>query len=599
MSNGDNRPRDRDDDDDLYQQQLRTVRTPVQTLPTTPAAPTGYTAAQIPPMPTTPAAKPTRLEHLKSEYQDLWEKTHPEKKTGWGRFGQVMGTIGQDIGVAMAPEVMANVPGTDLNRRLRLSAVGQTLGEEEQRAAAREEAKQRTGLERERIGFEESKYGIPTPVTGELGESLTVYKPGTNQPESIPYQWAGHGIRNVPVGETPPRNWPGEAPTTLPSTGAAPAAPPGGAPPIAAAPGMPQTPQAPPRGAQPQPIMGGMPTITPAPPTAGRYGKLGPGQLPMTADEIAQQNAANAAYWKRLEPDKPFPREFTLGPQSSKDDAARIDQTLKSMETAGGLQAQREYTQELGREREQRAAAEQQQRKETADEKMVRAVDNDGKVHLMSRGDYEAHKQDYHPNPFGLVPGEYDKVVDHNTVLNEMQGRMNAFAQSVRRFDWSSGQQKLVMQAMEQADKNYPDQVIGIPIMRFVADNLKQLGLEGANPQTREYIIDLLSLREALLGLPKEITGGSRMMEKSVEALWATLPSGVTPDQKWAMTQLRATQSIIDRLRGSRVPIVDGMTSVPKIPDLYQYSATNAKTKQQIYSDDKRNWVDEDGKPVR
>lgn len=319
----------------------------------------------------------------------------------------------------------------------------------------------------------------------------------------------------------------------------------------------------------------------------------------MTADEIAQQNAANAAYWKRLEPDKPFPREFTLGPQSSKDDAARIDQTLKSMETAGGLQAQREYTQELGREREQRAAAEQQQRKETADEKMVRAVDNDGKVHLMSRGDYEAHKQDYHPNPFGLVPGEYDKVVDHNTVLNEMQGRMNAFAQSVRRFDWSSGQQKLVMQAMEQADKNYPDQVIGIPIMRFVADNLKQLGLEGANPQTREYIIDLLSLREALLGLPKEITGGSRMMEKSVEALWATLPSGVTPDQKWAMTQLRATQSIIDRLRGSRVPIVDGMTSVPKIPDLYQYSATNAKTKQQIYSDDKRNWVDEDGKPVR
>lgn len=599
MANGDNRPRDYTDDE---LERLNTVRTPVQTLPTTPAASSGYTAAQIPPMPmpTTPAAPPSRLQHLREDYETAWKEAHPEKKTGWGRVGQVMGTIGQDVGVAMAPEIMANIPGTTLNRRMRLGALGTSLGEEEQREAARQEAKERTGLERERLGFEEQKYGIPTPVSGELGQELTTYKGRTNEPKTIPWQWPGHGILNVPLGETPPHDWGeaskqyGGAAPTLPSTGAAPQAPPPGA----AA--LPQTPQAPPRGALPQqPITGGMPTITPAPPAAPRYGKLGPGQLPMSADEIAQQNAANAAYWKRLEPNKPYPREFMLGPDSSKDDAARIDATLKSMESAAGLQAQREYTQELGREREQRAAEEERLRKETAAEKMVRAVGNDDKVHLMSRGDYEANPGNFHPNPMGVAPGELDKAVDHNTVLNEMQGRMNAFTQSVRRFDWTPGQIKIVMQAMEQTEKNYPDQVLGIPIMRFVSDNLKQLGLEGANPQTREYIIDLLSLREALLGLPKEITGGSRMMEKSIEALWATLPTGATPNPAWAMSQLRATQSIIDRLRGSRVPIIDGMTTIPKVPDLYQYSATNKKTKQQIYSDDQRIWVDEDGKPVR
>jgi hypothetical protein len=221
-------------------------------------------------------------------------------------------------------------------------------------------------------------------------------------------------------------------------------------------------------------------------------------------------------------------------------------------------------------------------------------------VHYITRGDYDARARDFQPNPGALLPGALDKATDHATVLNEMQARLNSAAQAAGMFNFDDlGQKSIVIQALQQVEQSYPDKVLGIPIMDFVAKNLKQLGLSGATPETREYVIDLLSLRESMLGLPKEITGGSRQMQSSIEALYATLPGGETPDRKWAMKQFRTVQSIMDRLRGTRVPIIEGMPVQQKVPELYQHALRSPKTGHEIFSDDGKNWFDEDGRPIR
>jgi hypothetical protein len=140
---------------------------------------------------------------------------------------------------------------------------------------------------------------------------------------------------------------------------------------------------------------------------------------------------------------------------------------------------------------------------------------------------------------------------------------------------------------------------LGIDPLRWLDEQfMNKPGAEGATPETRNYIVNLLSLREAMLALPKEITAGSRMTEQGVGALYATLPAGWTPNYGWVMAQLRTTQAILDRDRGTSIPIIDGMLEERKVPDLYIHSATDKKTGKRYFSDDQRNWIDQNGKPV-
>ena len=515
------------------------------------------------------------LTRLQSRADYLTGKLNEPRKTGWGRVGQVLGTVGQDVGTAVAPETMAMIPGTTLNRRLELQAISKELGEEQGRRALREEAGQRTGIEQQRADIEQqradierAKAGMVKPVSG--GREYTL-----GQRQFREFEFPGGATGWGEIG--------GPAPTAnLPTIGA---------PVSQMAPGEP----------------GQLPhVVTPPPaygvalPPGGYFGAPKTNQTPLKPEEIAAQNAQTAQFWDRLNPGKPMPNEYRLQPGATQEDLLNMRQMLESTQRAAGTEEARKQRDEdtqarLGMARE--AAAE---RKETAGAKMVRAVDNNGKVHYMSRADYDANAANFHPNPIGLVPGQLDKATDHATTINEMQGRMNAAAEAIQRFNWNDeGQKSIVIQAMRDVDKSYADNLIGIPIMGFVASELKKLGLAGATPETRQYIVDILSLREGMLGMPKEITGGSRMFEKATEALWSTLPTGATPDRAWAMAQMRAAQNQIDRVRGTRVPIIEGMEIIPKVPALYQHSATNPRTNQKIYSDDQRNWVDGNGRPVR
>lgn len=512
----------------------------------------------------------------------LAEKLNPDQ-SGWSRahkIGHTLSVIGQDIGTAIEPGIMYNIPGTIPNMRMEYGELTREQGLEQEREAQRGEAKARTGLESRRLGLEEKKFGTLERLPG-------VERFDPENPSRVQYgyaspsdptntQWfdADQAGKQAPL---PGAAIPG---ATIPGTQNAPSAPP---------PTPPGT--IPHAGAQ---------TPPPTAPPQYVYGKPTAAETPLTPQQIEQRNAQARSYWQRMNPGKPMPEGSQLGPRATQKDADAMDTMLNREQTQSGIQSSREATQEAKRESLAIEQHNAQLRDDEAKGKWLRAVDNDGKTHYITRGDYEAHQRDFKPNPGVLPPGSTEKAQDHNTILNEMQGRMNGLAEAAQKFDWKDGgQQKLVMQAMQQVEKNYPDQVLGIPIVSFIAHNLKQLGLEGANPQTRQYIVELLGLREAMLGMPKEITGGSRMMQASIDALYATLPSGETPDLDYAMRQLLVAQGTMDRLRGSRVPIVEGFNTVPKLPLLYEHEATDQKTGRSVFSDDRIHWFDENGRPVK
>jgi hypothetical protein len=572
-------------DEEEEARRRRAVSPQMQTLPstttTTEAAPRRQWE-QAETLPSTGAQPELPSHRMQARSDYLHGKLYPEQKdlpqTRLGKFGRTMGIIGQDIGVAIRPDIMANIPGTNLNRRLEYNRLQNELGPEYYREAETERAKELTGIEKGKLQLEQEKVRAPHRLegpmdtyTGPNGQVLEHWQRGTG-----PTFW-------LPAGATPPA----EGTEPLPPAAGTPGTLGQGTPPAAQPGTLPQA------QAQEQGPMA-------SPPPGGYYGKQPEGQIPLRPDELKQVNEEAASYYARLHKGEKIPPTYQLKTGATKEDAARLQEMLTKEEGAAGIQAQHELAASQRADTASREAEALQLRKDEAAGKWLYAVDNNGKTHYITRGDYEAHQRDFKPNPGTLPPGSVERVKDHNTILNEMQGRMNALSESAQKFPWQdSGQMKLVIQAMQNIEKNYPDQVLGIPIVSFVAHNLKQLGLAGANPQTRQYIVDLIGLREAMLGMPKEITGGSRLMQPSVEALYATLPSGETPDLDYAMRQLLVSQSTLDRLRGSRVPIIEGMDTIPKLPNLYGHSATDDKTGKKYYSDDRIHWVDENGEPVK
>jgi hypothetical protein len=516
-----------------------------------------------------PPEIPSLDQQLRERDAELYAKVHPVAKHGWGRFGQVMGRIGSDAVDAAFPNVMPNIPGTREQAGHELYNIRDQL--------QREEA---LGIERERAGLPKL---TQLQRWGDMPDGTRVTQIGVETPgRGVRFEEPGpHMLERMP--ETP------EKPAAQPTPGTMPPIP------QELTPGIPkQIAQAPQFIAPPVPQKKQQPT-------QWNYGAPTAGQRQMSQQEIAQENAANQEYWNRLEQTKPFPDTITLKPGATENDAVRVQGMLKNMESAGRLRSNDEFNHQMAEDRKQREEEAQALRQQAADEKMVHAVDNHNRVHYMSQGDYNAHQADFHPHPFTLAPGEYQKALESATRVNEMQARMNGMAEAAREFNWKdSGQLSIVSQLVNTLNgPSWFGRTVGIDPFKWLNEQfMTKPGAEGATPETRNYIANLLSLREAMLALPKEITEGSRMTEQGVGALYATLPAGWTPNYAWAITQLRLTQAILDRDRGTKVPIIDGMREDKKTPLLYRFSATTKDGKHQFFSDDKREWIDENGDRV-
>lgn len=542
-------------------------------------------------MPTTRQPTPLRSE-LESELQYYKGRAYPEKKTGWGRVGQVLGDVGQDIGMAVAPEVMLNIPGTKAWNLAELHRVQRELGQEETReglgearAAQTEKEKAETEEAGVRTQAQRATLGRWEQVPGSEG-----YDPNTMLPV-VKWRAPWGEVRLGPVEGTGPGGGPmsGMMPVVQQTAPAPPSPTPGAAP----------------------PPLGMTPPVTPTPtPQGPRYV---PGKPPETSRRLTDEEKAQ----EQKELDRMFQAQYgagktdpayQLGPNATVGDVARIAGNLKAEEATAGRKAtleateqQRRTANELARSNELLKQQEAARQAEVENSQWVRAVSREDppKIYWMTRGSYKQHPQDFNPYPGAIQPTEVTKMTDGDLKrLNEMQGAMNSFANAAQDYSFDAKQNQIVIQALQEVNKSYVDDIIGIPALNYVATNLKKLGLEGANPQTREYIVNLIALREAMLGLPKEVTEGSRMVDPAIKALWSALPGGTTPDKDYAFRQLYRAQGILDRVRGTTVPIIEGARIINKIPELYQYKRV-LRDGTPAFSDDNKNWVDERGNPVR
>ena len=145
MANGnDNRPYD---DDEELQQRIRPVRQVEQRTPQPPEE-TGYTAAQIPPMPERIPPVPAYGSSAQKadEARQLHEKIYEQpafRDLDWkhklGRIGAIAGNVAGEV---VIPGVMPTIPGTTVNRMMRMRRLEEEIPVAQREETAAEEAKQ-------------------------------------------------------------------------------------------------------------------------------------------------------------------------------------------------------------------------------------------------------------------------------------------------------------------------------------------------------------------------------------------------------------------------------------------------------------------------
>jgi hypothetical protein len=182
----------------------------------------------------------------------------------------------------------------------------------------------------------------------------------------------------------------------------------------------------------------------------------------------------------------------------------------------------------------------------------VIAYDDKGQAHLVSEGEAASLGL---KNPMKATDKQFDDAQQHTSVLNDLQAKLNDVASHRGALDQNVAQRGIIAKALAD-NKN------------TTYESLLKAGLlDGASDPTIDYIQSVLSLRESALGLPKELTGGSRVSEVQASALWATLPSAGSLNSKYALQQTQRFQQNIDRLR-KKVPQVKGNSPEQPLPEL-------------------------------
>ena len=184
--------------------------------------------------------------------------------------------------------------------------------------------------------------------------------------------------------------------------------------------------------------------------------------------------------------------------------------------------------------------------KEKANERVVLAYDDQNRAHLMSKADAD---EEHMHHITAAQSGDIDKAKTHHTVLNTLQTQLNSVVDASKALDQGYAQRAIIAKALSHSSTTTFDELV------------RAAALSGATEPTKKYVQAVIALREASLGLPKEITGGSRVSEVQASALWATAPSASSLNSQYAIDQSKKFQKDIDRLR-ERAPEVRGLTVV-------------------------------------
>jgi hypothetical protein len=182
----------------------------------------------------------------------------------------------------------------------------------------------------------------------------------------------------------------------------------------------------------------------------------------------------------------------------------------------------------------------------------VMAYDKAGRAHIIPKAEATAPGSGY-TNIIKASDKDLNDAKTHAVVLNDMQSKLNDVISSADALDQGNTQRAIISSVLSHSEPG------------MVNDTMKRVALSGASEKTKEYIQSVLSLKESGLGLPKELTGGSRTSDIQSSALFQTLPSGSSANSKYALSQAKKFQANLDRLR-QRVPGVRGMEEVAPHP---------------------------------
>ncbi len=184
----------------------------------------------------------------------------------------------------------------------------------------------------------------------------------------------------------------------------------------------------------------------------------------------------------------------------------------------------------------------------------VMAYDKSGRPHIIPKSEATAPGSGY-SNVIKASDKDLNDAKTHAVVLNDMQSKLNDVVSSADALDQGNAQRAIISSVLSHAEPG------------MINDSLKRLALSGATSKTKEYIQSVLSLKESGLGLPKELTGGSRTSDIQSSALFQTLPGGASANSQYALSQAKKFQGNLDRLR-QRVPSVRGMEEIAPHPAL-------------------------------
>jgi hypothetical protein len=177
-----------------------------------------------------------------------------------------------------------------------------------------------------------------------------------------------------------------------------------------------------------------------------------------------------------------------------------------------------------------------------AGEEPVIGYDKDGKMKLMPRA--QAEKEGL-SNRIKATDKDRQDAENNTSGLNEVGVKTRNLAGNLKALDQGFAQRAIIAQALAHSSNTAADALIRATVMR------------GASEQTQNFVIDAINLREAVLNLPKIMTGTSRMTEVQAEALWKTIVDGSARDSKYGMKQLRKFDEMVDR-QWKKVPEIQG-----------------------------------------
>lgn len=175
---------------------------------------------------------------------------------------------------------------------------------------------------------------------------------------------------------------------------------------------------------------------------------------------------------------------------------------------------------------------------EQAGEEPVIGFDKDGIQRIMPRS--QAEKEGL-THVVKSSPKDRADSEQNTSALNDMTAKVKNIVKSSEAIDkLGAGQKTLIQTALN----GHPD------------DYKTRFAVSMMAPEAKQYVQDVFSLREASLGLPKQITGGSRVSEPQATALFNTIP-GSSGDHAYRLSQLKKFDENLNRL-SKKVPRVEG-----------------------------------------